>query len=396
MGFSVIPTSVGGVSINSVFGPLGSLYSNSGQVDNMTFPSDLGSNPAMCHAVVFEIFDRKTVLADDFSKIANPVYEAVTKAAGPEGNTINAIKAGIESLANSVPQLGQVGLDALKASSYNPTPQKTTLATVSMFMPETLSVNYNSQYSEISMTQELGLPGMLATTYTDRNNPNSLKNSITGIASRIINEYGQKVGFGQDIGSMLAQAGNVTVNPQMQLLYRGINLREFQLEFILTPKSAAEAQVAKNICDTFTFYSLPGTSGATDGTAGQYITPPQLFNIKFKFLGQNGVLGNISNIFKTALTNVGLGFLSSTQNITNGNDAKFFTINDCVLESVNIDYAPNGFATYNDGHPVQTRLTLQFKETQMITKQQFKGTAIYDNYNKARFENTIRELSGNK
>jgi hypothetical protein len=97
-------------------------------------------------------------------------------------------------------------------------------------------------------------------------------------------------------------------------------------------------------------------------------------------LGKNGVLGNISNIFSTALTNSGLGFLTQDSNITGAPDAKIYTVGDCVLESVSVDYAPNGWAAYNDGYPVQTRLTLSFRETQMLTKEYYKGTKIASNY----------------
>jgi hypothetical protein len=58
-----------------------------------------------------------------------------------------------------------------------------------------------------------------------------------------------------------------------------------------------------------------------------------------------------------------------------------FEIGDCVLSNVNVDYAPNGWAAYNDGFPIQTRLTLQFKEMDIVTKQklidQGKGAKDY-------------------
>ena len=79
-------------------------------------------------------------------------------------------------------------------------------------------------------------------------------------------------------------------------------------------------------------------------------------------------------------------------------DAKVFKVNDCVLENVNVDYAPNGWAAYNDGYPVQTRLTLQFKETQMLTKQHFSGTQVFENYynpeDPTDFQNVSYTLNG--
>ena len=91
------------------------------------------------------------------------------------------------------------------------------------------------------------------------------------------------------------------------------------------------------------------------------------------------------------MNNIGLGFLTNTDptgRISDGAEAKIMTINDCVLQDVNIDYAPNGWAAYNDGYPIQTRLNLTFKETQMITKQQFTGSAIEGNFNDSQYMGT--------
>ena len=43
-------------------------------------------------------------------------------------------------------------------------------------------------------------------------------------------------------------------------------------------------------------------------------------------------------------------------------------ITKCVLENINVDYAPMGWITFNDGNPVQTKLTLQFKEIEIVDK----------------------------
>ena len=41
----------------------------------------------------------------------------------------------------------------------------------------------------------------------------------------------------------------------------------------------------------------------------------------------------------------------------------------CALTTVMVDYAPEvGWVAHNDGMPVKTRLTLQFKETEILTK----------------------------
>jgi len=84
----------------------------------------------------------------------------------------------------------------------------------------------------------------------------------------------------------------------------------------------------------------------------------------------------VSNVFKNTLTNVIGSQLSNvltggnpSDTITNGvGKAKLFEIGNCVLSNVSVDYSPNGWAAYNDGHPVQTRMVLHFKEMDIFTK----------------------------
>ena len=41
----------------------------------------------------------------------------------------------------------------------------------------------------------------------------------------------------------------------------------------------------------------------------------------------------------------------------------------CVLTDVNVNYAPNGtWSTHDDGSPVQTSLTLSFKEIELVDR----------------------------
>ena len=39
-----------------------------------------------------------------------------------------------------------------------------------------------------------------------------------------------------------------------------------------------------------------------------------------------------------------------------------------VIESVDVNYSPNGWAAHDDGAPVQTMLTINFKEIQLIDR----------------------------
>jgi hypothetical protein len=41
---------------------------------------------------------------------------------------------------------------------------------------------------------------------------------------------------------------------------------------------------------------------------------------------------------------------------------------DCVLEHVDVNYSPNGWAAHTDGSPVQTQLNLIFKEIEVVDR----------------------------
>jgi hypothetical protein len=383
MALTVIPTNIGGVSLNSIASPLASLLGGTSSAQNMVFPADLGSNPTMGHAVIFQAYDYKSGVGNNLADLGNSVIAG--------GKNLIEGNASLADAQNLFEAGKSVASTMFSASQYQPLTQGTPLATISLFMPETMAINYTSNYGEVSLTDALGLPGMIANAYSDQKG-RDLQTAITPYATAIgakvfgsaIGGISNKLGLGMDgtaLGGLAAQALGVFTNPQMQLLYKGVDLREFQLEFVLTPKSAAEAKTIQNICDSFAYFSLPGIAGAMSGTSGQFLTPPQVFSVQFQFLGASGLVGQITNTISSALAASGLGFLTQTNNITGGTPSKTFTVNDCVLTNVSIDYAPNGWATYDDGYPVQTRIVLQFKETTIYTKNNFKGSAVAANYN---------------
>ena len=386
MGLSVIPTNIGGVNIplGQIQGPLAKLFQKS-DYKNLSYPSDLATNPAMGHAVLFEIFDYTTKFQDIADKVVDTAKDAVASAQtnGTTQTVKNAVLTAQSNLNAGAVALLPSALSPLQARTYERTKKGDALTNISLFMPDTLAVNFSSNYQEVSMTDVMGSTGLVTSAITDTlaQNPSG----ASGYFNAIFNTPGAKQAAsaaagtalgtlpgvnGKTLTQMMQQGLNQYTNPQIQLLYKGINLRTFTLEFIMTPKDSQEAKTVKQICDAFSYYSSPGVEGFSNGS-GQYLTPPQIFNISFKFLGGNGLVNSAKTIFKTALNNIGLGFLNSenpTNTVKNAAEAKIMEINDCVLQSVNIDYAPNGWAAYNDGYPIQTRLTLTFKEMQIYTK----------------------------
>ena len=92
-------------------------------------------------------------------------------------------------------------------------------------------------------------------------------------------------------------------------------------------------------------------------SSGRYFTPPGSFDIEFMYNGK-----------------------------MNRNIPKIST---CVLESVQVNYAPNGFSAFEatppeqivgkgDGMPTQITLQINFRETEIITKELLKNDFAND------------------
>lgn len=401
MGLTVLPTNIGGVNLNSITNPLASLFSTT-NTQNLVYPSDLATNPAMCHAIQFSVYDYTTGLREKVNNIdIASLGNNVTAAKGLFSGSISALNSGFgtdagkAALAAGIDKfneyktsggLGPAAASAFTATEYLPRTKGKPLANISLYMPDSLNATYDSHYSEVSMTTKLGFAGLGLDAISEIAGKSK---EYGGYMNAIPHTSAAKAGLSSiagkitGAGGMVSQAMGQFTNPQVQLIYQGIGLRSFQFTFALTPKSSQEAETIKQIIDSFAFYSAPGLAGASVNQAGQYLTPPQLFKIKMVFTGSNGIGGTLNNIFSTAMNNIGLGFLNSTDvtsTISNAQNAKIMTINECVLDNVIIDYAPNGWAAYNDGYPIQTNLTLQFKETEIITKQKWAGNSVSKNF----------------
>lgn len=361
------------LSINGVAPPLNLLsqaFTKTLNPEFQFYPLDLAANPNYGHAVQFTVFDTSY-------KIDN-IGSALLKG-----------KEGISSILN---------LDSI-SSIFNPTNWKVnaatekTLSTISLYMPDTLQMNYDHDWSQVSLTQTFGKGAFIGAAIADSlaqgkngssidsGNPANLitgKGLATGLA-QIAGEAGF-AGTGADLGTVVGNALRQVPNPQLQMLYKGTELRQFQFQFKFTPASKREASAIEKIIETFQYYSAPQLLGSA---SHQYLKPPELFKINFLFVGGNGLQNVVSNFFKNIGTNILTSQLeanmfggSQQSNLSPDNKARVFEIyNPCALSNIAIDYAPNGWAAHEDGAPVETTLTLTFKEVDIVTKDNIRPTS---------------------
>lgn len=338
-----IPTSIGGVAIPGglISGPLGRLFGNNKKSQLLQYPSDLASNPARAHSVQISV---KRIQPVNTSEKVNTVINDIT----------NGVSKNIQ--ATLKPPIGEA------------------VATIALYMPDTLNMTYSSNYEDFNLTDAMGVGGKIAQSALDayegakeggwKEGVKNLANGGAGLeaAGAVLDKFGGT----QNAGDVLLRATGKAVNPQVQLMYKGISLRTFQLDFIFTPKTKQEAAAVKNIIKVFTENFVPELAGAAKGNEGQYFVMPAVFGIKFLFAGNDGAISSIINNVLGNLGSIG----SALAPLLPGNKGKenenIFKVGDCVLENMSVDYAPNGWASYSDGTPVQTKLSLSFKEMDIM------------------------------
>jgi hypothetical protein len=126
-------------------------------------------------------------------------------------------------------------------------------------------------------------------------------------------------------------------NPQQQILFEGIDFRTYTMSFTFTPYSRQEANDVAKIIRLFKAHSAPRIA---NGGAGMFFVPPSQFKVKFLFNGSE--------------------------------NTKISKIATSVIESIDVNYAPNGYATTSDGSPVQTTISISFKEIELITRERIE------------------------
>lgn len=233
---------------------------------------------------------------------------------------------------NNTPfQITSVAKDLIKGFALKRNTQQLALA-IALFMPDGITTNYNQEFETLSVTAATGAVGFAAQALSSKDgfvverNP-FVAESVAKISSKILgnDEFGRL--------GLFATTGMVT-NPQLETIYTSPKLRQFVFDFRLVPRNANESSMIRTIINRFKFFSSPQIKG---GTGGRYFVPPAQFEIEF----YNADSSTNDFLFKTKK---------------------------CVLEGISVDYSPNGFATFDDGAPVETRLQLSFLETAIIDR----------------------------
>ena len=159
-----------------------------------------------------------------------------------------------------------------------------------------------------------------------------------GIQSQFTSATANLLGANTTASGLLSRAEGVILNPNKELLFNGVSLRDFSFAFDLAPRDSIEAEQIKQIIRVLKINMSPVTGDVRDSSGnitgkGLFLRSPNVFQLRYMTgLNEHGFL----NKFKLmALTNISVNYTGS-----------------------------GTYMTYNDADktPVHMQMMLNFKE----------------------------------
>ncbi len=133
---------------------------------------------------------------------------------------------------------------------------------------------------------------------------------------------------------LLARSNGEIINPNMEILFSDVTLRNFSFRYKILPRNKREAEQVRLIIRAFKRNMAPQAVGS-DGASDFFLRSPNVFKLRYRS-------GNKDHPFLNRFKQ-------------------------CFLTDMQTKYTGEGvYSTYDDGTPVSMELTLSFKELQPI------------------------------
>ena len=151
------------------------------------------------------------------------------------------------------------------------------------------------------------------------------------LAAEAVNIFGANVTPNQ----LLARGNGEILNPNMELLFSDVTIRNFRFSFKLTPRNKKEAEQVKLIIRAFKRNMAPQAQGGVANGSQFFLRTPNIFKLRYRS-------GNKDHPF-------------------------LHKFKQCFLTDMQTTYtADSVYSTYEDGTPVSMQMDLSFKELQPI------------------------------
>ena len=223
-------------------------------------------------------------------------------------------------------------------------------APILMYMPEDISTGFRSNWGgkAVSTFATDALAGLSKGDLFSKIRGvgegfgSGLERSVPILGAAAIRKGIQKItGDSLSNDDIFGGISGAILNPNVELLYQGTDLRNFSLNFKLVPRNEDESEQIIKIQEQFKKASLPKN------------TPGNVFG------SQNA---GIISVF------IGVPTLCRVSFMKGPNESEYLPrYKMCAITQVLVNYTPDGtYATYTDGMPVAVQLTLSFQETKLI------------------------------
>lgn len=249
-------------------------------------------------------------------------------------------------------------IDYNDAAQYADTQRAEGYNNILMYMPEDISTGFRAQWGGKNITNAAAniLRSAGASGFDKiKGAGDTLTNAVGGLAymagARVIREFVQATGgdslSNDDVFGLISGA---VLNPNTELLFSGVDMRNFQLNFKLVPRNAPEAAQVNAIVAHFKKASLPDR------------VPEKIFGsdqeIKRNFIGVPKL--------------VRVSFMSGSSEHKQLPKFKM-----CAITQVDVNYTPDGvYATYDGGQPVAMTLSIGFQETKICFSDELDASGV--------------------
>ena len=151
-------------------------------------------------------------------------------------------------------------------------------------------------------------------------------------ATKAVNVFGGNL----TVDQVLARSQGEIINPNQELLFSGVTLRNFNFTFKFTPRFQKEANVVRTIIKAFKRNMAP------KGIGSAFLETPNIFDIQYIHKGKPHPYLN--------------------------------RIKMCALKTASVNYTGDGnYATYIDGAPISSTITLGFNELTPIYNEDYEA-----------------------
>lgn len=244
------------------------------------------------------------------------------------GNASGAGEGAVKGAAGGAIVSGALATTAASATRA----QKRLKTAIALHIPNQLNIRYSTSWdaeetlgfqAAEDVMKALGSGGSLSDISPD-------SKSTTGVTRDIVASVGMSKAPG---GAAMSAATGLASNPKKEQVFKGVDYRSFQFDYMFFPRDEQEAKNVMNIIHEFKYHMHPEFK---DSNNYLYIYPSE-FDITYY-----------------------------TKNKENQHIHKHTS---CVLTEMNVNYTPNGqFTSFANGMPTQINITLSFRELGLLNK----------------------------